>query len=78
MDWIDVNDELPPISIPGKEMNKVLIICEPLGIATGYYWGIENTKPSDPCKGWCLMGVTHWLPLSVLPKIDFLTEKNKQ
>ena len=57
--WISVEDALPEV---GK---KVLLYCKPIGITTGYYWGIglNNNVPSDSCKGWCLMNVTHWQPL---------------
>lgn len=68
MDWIKITDELPPIST-SKNLVRVLIICESIGITMGYYWGIENTKEIDPCKGWTNMGVTHWLPMTILPEI---------
>lgn len=56
--WISVEESLPD---SGK---KVLLYCKPIGITTGYYWGKGHKyEPSDPCNGWCLMNVTHWMPL---------------
>lgn len=56
--WISVEDTLP------EPKKKVLLYCKPIGITTGYYWGIgHDNVPSDPCNGWCLMNVTHWMPL---------------
>lgn len=59
--WISVEDQLPTPSIK-PNLNKVLIYSDVLGIGTGYYWGIGD-KPNDPLKGWCTMGVTHWMPM---------------
>jgi len=61
--WISVKEQLPEV---GK---KVLIYCKPIGIATGYYWGIgQRNVPSDPCNGWSIMEVTHWQPSPDVPE----------
>jgi hypothetical protein len=52
--WIDVSEQLPEIK------KKVMIWCDSIGFTYGFYWGIENTKENEPCKGWSIMGVTHW------------------
>ena len=60
--WISVNEELP------EKEKKVLIYCTPIDITVGYYWGIGHAKvPSDPCKGWSIIGVTHWQLLPEKP-----------
>jgi hypothetical protein len=63
MKWISIENDLPDKGI------KVLLYCKPIGITTGYYWGKgAKNEPSDPCNGWCLMGVTHWMPLVEPPE----------
>lgn len=48
---------------------KVLIYCNPIQETTGYYWGVGHQKvPSDLCKGWSIMDVTHWMELPEKPK----------
>lgn len=62
--WISVTKELPPISTDKQKYSVMIYCC--IGITTGYYWG--QTKESDPCKGWCIMGVTHWSPMIEAPE----------
>ena len=63
MKWISVEDELP------APKSKVLVYCKPIGITVGYFWGIgHDNVPSDPCKGWSIMDVTHWQPLVDTPE----------
>lgn len=71
LNWINVEDRLPEVSIPcpknkdeEKLMNKVLAYSpSTVGQTTAYFWGPSD----DPMKGWSLMGVTHWKPLSDNP-----------
>lgn len=62
--WISVEKELPPIST-AQEKHQVIIFCTVIGVTTGFYWG--KTKDTDPCKGWSIMGVTHWSPMLESP-----------
>ena len=48
---------------------KVLIYCKPIDFCTGYYWGKKHSKePTELCKGWSIMDVTHWMELPEKPK----------
>ena len=60
--WISVDEQLP------ESKKKILVFCKPIGITTAYYWGIgHDNVPSDPCKGWSIMNVTHWMLLPEPP-----------
>jgi len=59
--WTRVEDGLPEVST-SDNMKPVLVNCI-IGITSGYYWGENN----DPCKGWSIMNVTHWMPLPNKP-----------
>ena len=61
--WTSVEDGLP------EKKKKIQLFCKPIGITVGYYWGEGHDKvPSDPCKGWSIMGVTHWCLLPEPPE----------
>ncbi len=75
MEWISVKESLPEV---GK---KVLLFCKPIGITVGYYWGIglNDNVPSEPCKGWSIMDVTHWTSLIDTPdNIKDVVEKERK
>ena len=62
--WIPIGKSLPEVG------RKILIAGTPIGISTGYYWGIGHKNvPSDPCKGWSMMNVTHWKELPNEPNV---------
>jgi hypothetical protein len=64
--WISVEKELP------VEKTKVIVCGIPIGICTAYYWGCGHKNvPSDACKGWSIMNVTHWMPLPKLPNGEY-------
>jgi hypothetical protein len=61
--WISIEEALP------EPKQKVLLYCKPIGICVGYFWGLEHDNvPSEPCKGWSIMNVTHWMPLVEPPE----------
>jgi hypothetical protein len=64
MTWIKIETEHPPIS-ENNIYHKVLLYTTGLGVCTGYYWG--QKKESDPCKGYSIMNVTHWMELPEPP-----------
>ena len=49
--------------IKPENKEKVIIDCEPIGITTTIYF---TELESGPTKGWGIMGVKKWLPISVL------------
>lgn len=60
--WISVEDDLPQ---PSKEMKWQVYSPTTLGVSDGFYWG--HTNAIDPCKGWSMMGVTHYKILPLPP-----------
>jgi len=60
--WISVDTSLPE---PTKKVLIYYVIDKTGTVGTGFYWG--KTKETDPCKGWTVVGVTHWSPLIEAP-----------
>ena len=59
--WIKVKDKLPE---PSKTKKWQIYSPSTLGVTDGFYWG----EKADPCKGWSMMGVTHYKELPQSPK----------